>query len=304
VQHRNLIIVVDTAVLPDSDFRAIAKRVRQLDPTIHSFVITDRHRSRSAELAQFLRPTLYVEIEPVRPVRPRRGFVARRVIALGKARIYRALEAAGLPVPPWREIVPGIALDPADWGVFVVVKPDRGHRSINVEAVRTAELRHRAADELPEGHLGRGGSLLAQRLIPTADAPAYHRVTTCFGEPLFAIRYFHPPGALPDLPDGRPWVAVDRPYAAQLIDDPDVLALARRIHEVFPDVPAVGSDILRHRDTGELWIAEANLGGVWALSSPVGIRFQALRGLDLYAQFGALDRAAEAMIEATRRLAR
>jgi hypothetical protein len=146
--------------------------------------------------------------------------------------------------------------------------------------------------------------MLAQRYIPTIDGPAYYRATTCFGEPLFAIHYFHPPGTLPPHPSGGPTIAVKRPHTARLAEDPDVIALGRRIHALFPASPVIGSDIMRHRDTGELWIAEVNLGSVWALSSVVGIAFQASRGLDLYQQFGALDRAAEAMAAATWRLAR
>jgi hypothetical protein len=43
---------------------------------------------------------------------------------------------------------------------------------------------------------------------------------------------------------------------------------------------------------------------IWSLSSVSGVAMQALFGLDFHAQFGAYDRAAEAMIAATRRLAR
>jgi hypothetical protein len=304
VGDRNLIIVHNSDVLPDRDFREIAKRVRRLDPQIHAFVVTEKKRSRAAQLAQFLRPTLFVEIEPVPGLRLRRGCVARGPRGQGKMAVYRVLEAGGLRVPTWCEVVPGPRLDPGEWGPWVVVKPDHGLRGIDVEAMATAELCFRAPEQLPEDHLGRSGPLLAQRYIPTVDGPAYYRATTCFGEPIFAIHYFHPPGVLPEDPSGRPTIAVHRPYAARLAEDPDVLALARRVHALFPNVPAIGSDFMRHRDTGELWIAEVNLSSVWALSSEVGIRFQAARGLDLYQQFGALDRAAEAMAAATRRLAR
>lgn len=304
MRHRNLIILHNTVVQPDRDFRGIAKRVRQLDPRIHAFVVTDKRPNRKAQLAQFLRPTLFVEIEPVPGLRPRRGYLARGPRRQGKMALYRVLVAAGLRVPPWQEIVPGIRLDPAQWGPWVVVKPDHGMRGINVEAVATAELRYRAPHDFPEEHLGRSGPLLAQHYVPTIEGPAFYRVTTCFGEPLFAIHYYHPPGTLTPDPSGRPAIAMRSFNSARLEVEADVLALARRIHAVFPDVPAIGSDIMRHRETGELWIAEVNLGSVWALSSIVGIRFQALRGLDLYEQYGALDRAAEAMASATWRLAR
>jgi hypothetical protein len=229
---------------------------------------------------------------------------ARDPRASGKMAAYRVLEAAGLPVPPWREIVPGIRLDPDEWGPWVVVKPDRGMRGIDVEAVATRDLRYRGPNELPPGHLGRKGPLLAQRFVPTPDGPSYYRVTTCFGVPLFAIHLFTPAGgAKARQPAQPPQVTIDLAPAC-LSEEADILDLARRVHVLVPQVPAIGCDFLLDRDTGQLWISEINQSSVWQLSSPRGITFQARTGLDLYAQFGALGRAAEAMVDATRRLAR
>lgn len=300
----NLIIVNDTRVLPDSDFVEIVKRIRRLAPDIHALVASERRGRRRAQWVQLLRPTLFVRINRLEGLRQWRGTLAAPdPRSRGKMAAYRILEAAGLPVPAWREIVPGIKLDPEEWGPWVVVKPDRGLRGIDVEAVATAEVRFRSPDELPRGHLGRESALLAQRFIPTAQGPSYYRVTTCFGEPLFAI-YLHslPRAASPAA--GQPPQVTLGTAPARLTDEPDVLDLARRIHALLPQVPTIGCDFLRHRDTGELWISEINQSSVWQLSSPRGIQFQARRGLDLYQQFGALDRAAEAMIAATRRFAR
>jgi len=305
---RNLIILNDTRVLPDADFREVTKRVRARAPDIHAFVATERRGRRRAQWTQLLRPTLFVEIDPLPGLRRWRGFLARpHASARGKMASYRLLQAAGLPVPDWREIVPGIALDPAEWGPWVVVKPDRGSRGIGIEAVATADLRYRAPEELPEGHLGRQQALLAQRLIATPDAPSFYRVTTCFGEPLWAILYYTPaesPAAQARRGLPTPQVITDTNALARLVDDADALDLARRVHALLPSVPTIGCDFIRDRETGRLWIAEINQSSVWALSSPVGMEFQARRGHDLYRQFGALDRAAEAMIAATRRFAR
>lgn len=299
----NLIILNDTRVLPDRDFREVARRVRERAPDIHAFVATERQGLRRAQIVQLLRPTLFVEIQPLAKLKRWRGALAGpQARARGKMAAYRVLEKAGLPVPAWREVVPGIRLDPAEWGPWMVVKPDRGRRGIDVEVVATAEIRYRSPEELPAGHLGREGPMLTQRFVRTADEPAFYRVTTCFGEPLFAIHYFAPPGK-GTVGDGPPVIAVKH-FAARLIADADVLELGRQVHGLLPEVPTIGCDVLRDRDTGKLWLAEINQSSVWALSSPVGIAFQSKRGLDLYAQFGALDRAAEAMVRATRRFAR
>jgi hypothetical protein len=306
MRRRNLIILHDTRVQPDRDFREIAKRVNGRKGDIRAYVITERRRNLRAQLAQLLHPTLFVQMEPVAGLWRLRGYLAAPK-SQGKMADYRMLEAAGLPVPRWTEIVPGIALDPAEWGPWVVVKADRGLRGLDVEAVATRELRYRKPEELPQGHLGRTrGPLLAQRFVRTGPAPVYYRVLTCFGVPLCAIHYTDrnpvEPGTGVTSP---PIVVVRKPHDhSQMTDNPEVIALARRVHALIPDVPALGCDILRSADDGSLWLAEINRSSVWALSSEIGIRRQASWGNDYYGQFGALDRAAEAMVEATRRFAR
>ena len=58
-------------------------------------------------------------------------------------------------------------------------------------------------------------------------------------------------------------------------------------------------------ETGELWVLEANTSGwTWHFSSPTGLRLQQTFGLDFDAQFGGLRRAAEILVEQTRRRAR
>jgi hypothetical protein len=309
VRHRNLVILHDRRAHGDRDFLEIAKRVRALAPDVHPFVVSARkHRARPF-LAQFLRPTLFVQIFPVRHFPMLRGFLAHP-LRLGKIASYRMLEAAGLPVPRWVEIAPGTKLDPGEWGSYVIVKPDRGRRGAYVWPVKTRRVRYRPRESYPEEHYGRIGSMLAQRFIYTGPFPVSYRVMTCFGEPLLSMRYEAGQGAAPlSGPDGfaeglRPVVATTRKAVTSLCFDADLLALARRIHAVFPDQPVVGCDVMRDHRTGELWIAEINMVNIWSLSSVSGVAMQALFGLDFHAQFGAYERAAEAMIAAARRLAR
>jgi hypothetical protein len=90
-----------------------------------------------------------------------------------------------------------------------------------------------------------------------------------------------------------------------LVDDEELVTLAERAHRLaFPDYPFLGFDLVRDAETGEAFVLEANTGGaVWHLSSKAGISLQKQHGLDLYRQFGALDRAAEGLVEVTRRRA-
>jgi hypothetical protein len=309
MRHRNLIILHDRRAHGDRDFREIAKRVRTLAPDIHAFVLSEPRRRMRPFLAQFLRPTLFVQIFPVQHLPMLRGFVAGP-LGSGKIRSYRLLEAAGLPVPRWVEITPETKLDPAEWGNYVIVKPDRGRRGAFIWPVKTRRVRYKPPESYPEGHYGRAGPMLAQRFIFTGPYPVSYRVLTCFGEPLLSIRYRAGQGQAPlSGPDGfseglRPVVASTRKAEVSLCFDADILALARRIHEVHPDQPVVGCDVMRDARTGELWIAEVNMVHIWSLSSVSGVAMQAAWGLDFHGQFDAFGQAAEAMIRATRRLAR
>ncbi|HKY95225.1 MAG TPA: hypothetical protein VJL84_07955, partial [Kiloniellales bacterium] len=188
MRRLNLVILADVTAQMDRDFHEIAKRVRALAPEIHTYVVSrPRHRRRPL-LAQFLRPTLFVEIFPAPYLPIRRGFVARS-LRQGKIASYRTLDAAGLPVPRWTEITPGTRLDPAQWGNYVIVKPDRGQRGAYVFPVKTSRVRFKPRESYPEEHYGRRGPMLAQRFVYTGPYPTSYRVLTCFGEPLLALRY-------------------------------------------------------------------------------------------------------------------
>jgi hypothetical protein len=309
MRRLNLVILADVKAQIDRDFHEIAKRVRQLAPDIRAFVVSEPGHRRRPFLAQFLRPTLFVEVFPAPYVSIRRGFVAR-ALQQGKLASYRTLDAADLPVPRWAEIEPETRLDPAEWGNYVIVKPDRGQRGAYVFPVKTTRVRFKPRHSYPEGHFGRLGPMLAQRFVYTGPYPASYRVLTCFGEPLLALRYESVQGNTPlSGPDGfadglRAVVATARRARATLTFDAEVLALARRIHSLYPAQPVVGCDLMRDAETGKLWIAEINMIHIWSLSSESGIAIQARWGIDCHGQFGALDRAAEAMIRATRRFAR
>ena len=92
-------------------------------------------------------------------------------------------------------------------------------------------------------------------------------------------------------------------YAVRsLCFEADVLALAKRVSQAFPDNPVLGVDIVRDRKSGQLFVIEANASGsVWHLSSNFGQAFlsQELREQS-YKQFDAIKTAAERLIEKTR----
>ena len=77
-----------------------------------------------------------------------------------------------------------------------------------------------------------------------------------------------------------------------------MIALAERVHEVFPNQPLLGSDIVRDADSGKLYVLEASpRGDAWYMSSDTGYEIQSANNIDLTKQFGALEIATDVLIE-------
>ncbi|MEM7444711.1 MAG: hypothetical protein AAF414_15420 [Pseudomonadota bacterium] len=305
----NLLLHYFPRVVFRSDFDGMAERVRALAPDIHVDVLATDRSHPLAVLRAATRPTVSVEFNHPKFPRVLRGKIYRHWRKGAKSRQYRVMEQAGLPVPRWVDLTPETKLDPEDWGKYVVLKPDLGMRGAYVRVNRTARVRYRPPEELEEDNPARkGGGMLVQRLVYTGDHPVSYRVVTLLGTPLFAKRYEgsrapsftkNSSGALHAT--GSSVVATGVGCKVTLCDDPEILDLARRTHAAFPDIPVLGIDLARDLEDGSLWVLEVNPdGGTWALGSPGGKKLRESTGLDLYGQFGALDRAAEALVEACR----
>ncbi len=293
-------------------FTEVARRVRARYPHI---VASARSTKRwiptaLAILAQTTRPTLSIELDRVRIVKPFRGHRLRQ-LEISKLDELRRLEAAEVPIPRWVEIVPGLKLDPAEWGPYVITKPTIGGRGAYVRVRKTSSVRHRLPEEFEEGHLGRDAPLIAQEFIFTGAMPVSYRVVTFMGRPVLAIRHEgrlqRPLAGRFDFKatGGHNIVATAKGAKISLVFDSAILDLARKVHSAFPEVPVLGTDIIEDAETGRRYALECNpSGAVWLLSSGSGRRIQAEFGLDFLAQFNALDVVAEASAEAAERLAR
>ncbi len=314
---RNAILLANHEAYRKADFIKIAAEIRRLAPDIRSYVAWKDCTAPRAQAAQLLRPSLTIKLCGSTRFWHLRGALAQS-ITVGKVESYRQMDAAGLPLPRWVELAPDTRLDPADWGRWVVLKPSAGYRGQDIRIARTEEVRYQAPDSYPPGHFGRQGPMLVQRYIHTGPWPSYYRVTTCFGRLLFCCRYEMKRELQPALADrdgfddgvprhvtASPQTADPRSFSSDgaLADDPDVLELGRRVHAAHGDTPILGTDILRDATSGQLYVAEANQTNVWGLSGQRAEAWAA-RGLSGYDQFGAIRVAAEAMIDATRRLAR
>jgi hypothetical protein len=147
-----------------------------------------------------------------------------------------------------------------------------------------------------------------QEFVYTGRWPVSYRVTTLFGEVLSALRAegSHEQPALEGRYEFRPTGGRSicghaRGSAWSFADDPEILAVARRAHEAFADVPVLGVDLARDVETGQVYVLETNPGGAtWNFGSAFGDALHREFGLDLPRQFDALGRAAALLAERTR----
>lgn len=307
MRSRNAILAISPDHVDERDFRRIAARARALAPDVKAYVAVAGRRNRTARLVQLLRPTLLVEIEPVPNLWQLRG---RKLACAPRPKLesLALLSAAGLPVPRFAELTPGLKLDAADWGPYVVVKPSRGWRGALVRIQRTSRLRYKAPEDYDEDqrHML---PMLVQRFVYTGRWPVSYRVLSFLGEPLHAFRYEgsheqRPLDGPEAFTDGISIVASSRRATVSLAPEADLLALARRIHAALHDRPMLGIDLVRDAVTGELFIAEVNERHCWTLSTESGRQMQRQFGLDFYGQYDAIERAAEALVRRTREAAR
>lgn len=311
----NLVFYCDPRNGAVDDFRGVARRVERAAPDIRARVCRTDNPAELALgwLCVAARPSVSVEMEGPRWFRPARGKRLRHVSSMGKIRQYRALDAAGAPLPKWTEITPDTRLDPAEWGPYVVVKPAFGRRGAYVWIHRTSRVRFRPPESFGADHPGRRGPMLAQGFVYTGRWPVAYRVLTYFGRPVLALRFRGPPDSPPlEGPDrfraqggGRSIVASAKGGKVEFAAEPDLLELATRTHlDTFPQIPTLGVDIMREAGSGRLYLAEVNASGEsWLFTNKPGRLIAADFNLDFYRQFDALDAIAETSIELARRLA-
>jgi hypothetical protein len=227
----------------------------------------------------------------------------------------RRLEAGGVPIPRTEVLKPGIKLDPAEWGEFVIIKPTdilSSSKGRGIQLMRTERVRYIAPDDYPPRHPGRNGPMVVQPFIDTGPELLLMRVLTLFGEPLYMTR-MRAPRPVMDLAGADDDTLENMKIATQIADekindfvaDEAALAMARRIHAAVPEIPLKGSDIMRDVRTGAMYVLEFNPGGnTWHFSSRSSAPSRARRPpeheIRRKQQFDAFRTAARVLVERTR----
>jgi hypothetical protein len=309
--ERNLVIVHTQDFQDVADFQEIARTVRELAPDIEVFIASNTIPSSATRRQASRRPSLIFSPGQLLNFRPLRG----RVYAgcpIPKLEQLARFKIAGLPVPEFAQITPDLVLPENKFGPYVVIKPgfslaSHGHHMI---LMQRELVRFRPREAYPMDHPGRYGPMFVQRFIATGHFINHHRVLTLFGTPLLAFKTIAQKAR--DSLDSPHEILAQIPVKARRRDGPvgreftwdaDILDLARLTYSALPEIPLQGVDIIREKDSGKLFVLEANPGGnTWIFSKgDMTARLRAALGVERLAdQFDGFRRAAEVLIERTR----
>ena len=281
-----------------TDFNRMATYVKELNPNIRPFVLRDE-RSDVRFVQPFWRPTMVFSPEILNRFRCLRGktFQGR---SLAKSEECRALEQHGIPVPNWALLTPEQRPDLSEFGPYVVVKPEYGFQGADVRIKRKGRVRWTA----PRTKVAaRSKNWLVQDFIYTGKWPVSYRVLVLFGKALYSWRTEADNSRRPLLEpygfkggaEGGGLSIVSSAIGCRftLNNDPDIISLAEKAQQAFPDIPLLGVDIIRDQTTGDLFVIEVNAEGyVWHFSSLIGVRIQKYAGFSLEAQFDGIRKAA------------
>ena len=309
--ERNLVLVHTPGYQAVEDFQSIGRAVQELAPDIEVFIASNSISSSVTRRQAGRRPSLIFSPGRLLTFRPMRGKVYAGS-PIPKLEQLERFQAAGLPVPPTREIKASTELPEAIFGSYVVVKPgfSESSRGQFITLMRRESVNFQPRERFALDHPGRYGSMLAQKFIDTGAFVNHYRVLTLFGTPLLAFKTMSEK-ARPSLVSSDSALANialkarrrDGPIRREFTSDPDILELAHRAYWALPEIALQGIDIIREAGSGQLYLLEANPGGnTWIFSKGDStMRLKEALGVErLTDQFDAFRTAAKVLIERTR----
>ena len=302
---RNLLILEERSLQDPSDWVAIKQRIERDAPDIEVRIANVGHSNSVTARWQVRRPSLVFSPTFLFNYAPRGGAVFSGQF-LGKDQQLRRLSSIGILTPRTEMLSSGCSFDPKEWGDYVIVKPNNLNSGKGVKLVRTTEVSARY-DELTALA---ADQFLVQPFIDHSEDeyPTAYRVLTLFGRVLYCARNrwgnVRPP--LAEIATNPLGVIASNTkemggHIRSICNDAEIISLGERTHEAFPECAVLGVDIIRERQSGRLYVLEVNPHGVvWHLSSPLAKTFDPKHVRERYAQFNALDRVADLLIQKTR----
>jgi len=302
---RNLLIVQSPPEQDPADWIAIRQIIERKAPDIEVRIAINGQRNSATARWQVRRPSLV--FSPVRLIEfvPRRGAVYCGHI-LGKDEQLRRLSSIGILTPKTATLSSASSFDPEEWGEYVIVKPNNLNSGVGVKLVRTIDLSARY-EELTA--IADDRFLVESYIDHSEDGyPTAYRVLSLFGRALYCVcdRWANERLPLAEIAaDPLGVIASNNEtmggYIGSICNDPEIISLGQRAHQAFPDCPVIGVDIIRETQSGLLYVLEVNPhGAVWHLSSRLARKMDPEHVRARYAQFNALDLAADLLIQQTR----
>ncbi|MGI9590478.1 MAG: ATP-grasp domain-containing protein [Myxococcota bacterium] len=299
------LVLVPPGTVYRADFETIARIARELEPRIRPVLVSDRrHRLRRLALAR--RRTMVFSPSPLRRFRPLRGRVFQGEV-LGKANELRALDAHGIPVPRWALLTEHERPDLSDFGTYVVVKPDMAGRGADVKLYRRDRVRWKPR-EARRGAWSGNDDRIVQEFIYTDPWPISYRVVTLFGHAILCLRLQtsreRAPlreryGFTPEWSKGHGSIVSNGQGCDITLEiDRDVIEFAEKAHAAFPEIPLLGTDVVREEPSGQLYVLEVNSGGsTWHFSSGAADRLRKAGDYEPYGQLDGLRVAARVLVD-------
>lgn len=305
------LILVNRATYQEiRDLMEIADLVRAGAPDIDTYVVSDEADNLVTRELAAQKPSLIVSFGEIRRFKPLRGrvYVGRYI---PKDRQLVRMANGGIPVPRTVVLGGGYPAEVPRFGDLIVLKKVAQDSSggKGVVLVRYDRVRQKL-EELVQNEKWQY-PILIQEFIRTGTHATTTRIATFLGRPIltWTSRLENP---LPDT--GQPDDVVEKTNIASNMagvskhrsygQDPDKMAIARRVFDVFRNIPLHGIDILTTEDNRHV-VLEINGGGnTWHFSSDSGLRIRATieGGREaMKAQMGAFRIIADALIDHTRR---
>lgn len=323
---RNLILI-HRGPEYQQDFDEIASKVNALDKNITVYHLPF---GLDAELPKhaWQYPTLTVALAAEFELQIKRGPVLRN-LPIEKLVQQDIFNRAGIPTPPALPFRFGMMLDPIVFGNFVVLKPmdlDQTSTGNGVHLIRRRRLHAKKWHDFPPTHPIQQAEkgYIVQRFVDTGAFPSFYRIQTFLGKAIYAWHstLIAPRCSLDASDDEIEQTTVASQggvKSRRLINDPDMIEMAERVHAALPLIPMLAVDCVREANTGKIFVLECNAGGnTWHFSSKVGKKLRmgfgdektngaekanAIARKMFIDQFGAFDIVADQLTRATHSIA-
>lgn len=286
-----LALVSGNVKLVERDLEPLASWLRLRAPGFAVAAVRTQTLRRMARWLSWSVPERVVDMHPA-PGNIARFAELRCGRGMPKSEEMAGLERAGVAVPRWRVLKPGETVSEAEFGRYVVVKPDAGLRGACVRVQKATGVK---GDPIYVEFSKTYSAPLVQEFIYTGPRPVSHRVGVLFGKAIYRWRVEGRKVEGRELPaDGnfraRSGVSVVSTGTGCEFSDPfdhEVIALAERAAAAFPEIPLMGVDVARRLPDGKLFVLELNASGYcFHVTSELGAKMQATTWLELAEQYG------------------